>query len=525
MKSRREFIRLTGLTTAALMVPWKGTFRQAKAQSIPATADPLSVPKYVTPLLIPPVMPKAGMIVQRKGMNIDYYEISVRQFAQQILPAGLPATTVWGYGAVAADSERGLLIHNAPSLTIEASWNRPVPRQWMNELVDAKGKYLPHLLAVDPTLHWANPPGGTTDRDTRPTFTSTPGPYTGPVPLVTHVHGACVPAMRATATPRHGICPRRTTSRRGMQPKGHGMTSSPARRQRPYRRDLGTRIRHLSIPQPEPGLNDLVSRPRTGHDAAERLRWSRWVLPRSPGGPAGDGAIRDSRTGTVAVLPGPAPKENDSPPNKRSCEIPIAIQDRAFNTDGSLFTIRTHASSLMARRRKLRASYRRPTSPPIWNPEFFGNMIMVNGNTWPFQVVEKRRYRIRVLNGCQSRFLILDFSQIPGMEVRQIGNEGGFLTAPVNLTATNGNHLLMALAERADLILDFTNVPIGNYVLRNVGPDEPLAVASPMRISTQRILSPRGRSCNFAWCPQWRGTRRPHRSSWCCPPLLRCPLR
>ena len=70
-------------------------------------------------------------------------------------------------------------------------------------------------------------------------------------------------------------------------------------------------------------------------------------------------------------------------------------------------------------------------------------------------VVEQRRYRLRFLNGCQSRFLILDFSQIPG--AGQIGNEGGFLAAPVNLTATNGNRLLLGLAERADLIVDFTN--------------------------------------------------------------------
>ena len=65
-------------------------------------------------------------------------------------------------------------------------------------------------------------------------------------------------------------------------------------------------------------------------------------------------------------------------------------------------------------------------------------MIIVNGNTWPFQVVEQRRYRLRFLNGCQSRFLILDFGNIPGVEVWQIGNEGGFLAAPVNLTATTG---------------------------------------------------------------------------------------
>ena len=98
---------------------------------------------------------------------------------------------------------------------------------------------------------------------------------------------------------------------------------------------------------------------------------------------------------------------------------------------------------------------------------------MVNGNTWPFQTVEQRRYRFRFLNGCQSRFLILDFDEIPGVEVWQIGNEGGFLAAPVNLTGANGNRLLMGLAERADLIVDFTNVPVGDHVLRNLGPDEP----------------------------------------------------
>ena len=37
----------------------------------------------------------------------------------------------------------------------------------------------------------------------------------------------------------------------------------------------------------------------------------------------------------------------------------------------------------------------------------------------------------------------------------------------------------MALAERADLIVDFTNVPVGQHILRNVGPDEPFGGGEP----------------------------------------------
>jgi spore coat protein A, manganese oxidase len=194
------------------------------------------------------------------------------------------------------------------------------------------------------------------------------------------------------------------------------------------------------------------------------------------GGPEGDTAVLDSRTGLAAVLPGPAPREGDRfPPNKTYYEIPIAIQDRSFNADGSLFYPST---------REFFDGVAGPFIPdsdisPIWNPEFFGNVMMVNGNTWPFQMVEQRRYRFRLLNGCQSRFLIVDFSQIPGVEVWQIGNEGGFLAAPVNQTAVSGNRLLMGPAERADVIVDFTNVPVGSWTLGNVGPDEPFGGGMP----------------------------------------------
>jgi bilirubin oxidase len=36
---------------------------------------------------------------------------------------------------------------------------------------------------------------------------------------------------------------------------------------------------------------------------------------------------------------------------------------------------------------------------PIFNPEYFGNTMVVNGRTWPKLQVEPRRYRFRLPNG------------------------------------------------------------------------------------------------------------------------------
>jgi FtsP/CotA-like multicopper oxidase with cupredoxin domain len=190
------------------------------------------------------------------------------------------------------------------------------------------------------------------------------------------------------------------------------------------------------------------------------------------GGP-GDEPI-DARDGAPAVLPDPAPALGDAP-DTRYYEIPIAVQDRAFNADGSLFYPDTRAFF-----DGVEGPYVPATDvSPIWNPEFFGNAIMVNGNTWPFLDVEQRRYRFRFLNGCDSRFLILDFCGIPDVDVWMIGSEGGFLAEPVAISAAHGNRLLLGPAERADLIVDFTYVPEGRYVLANVGPDEPFGGGAP----------------------------------------------
>jgi len=478
MVSRREFLKLSGAGVLSLYAAAQGKYAlKAQAQIPGGTLAPGDVPKYMTPMLIPPVMPKAGMINQQGGRPIAYYEISMKQFSQQILPAGLPATTVWGYGAIKSASKKGLLLHNAPSLTIEAEWNEPVRVKWINDLVDANGGYLPHLLPVDPTLHWANPPGGTAYRDTRPTFTSTPGPYTGPVPMVTHVHGAVGVGDESDGYTEAWYLPDANNMPMGYATEGTWFDFFAGKAATNFGETWGPGFATFQYP------NENRASTIWYHDHA--LGMTRLNVYAGPagfyiirGGPSGDKAVIDTRfkKATVAILPGPAPMENDMfPPNKTYYEIPIAIQDRSFNTDGSLFYPDTRAFF-----DEIVSPYI-PDGPfsPIWQPEFFGNMMMINGNTWPFQTVEQVRYRFRFLNGCQSRFLILDFSNIPGVEVWQIGNEGGFLAAPVNLTATNGNRLLMGLAERADVIVDFTNVPVGNYVLGNVGPDEPFGGGVP----------------------------------------------
>jgi len=473
---RRQFVKLSAGGVLGLFVRTDlGNSVRVLAQAVPGgTVDPVGLPKFMTAMLVPPQMPRAA-ILRRGGQLVDYYEIATRQFPQQILPAGFPVTTVWGYGPAKALSPRAPMIFNAPSLTIEANWNRPVMVKWINDLKDSAGNFLPHLLPVDPTLHWANPPGGAAGRDTRPTFASTPARYNGPVPQVTHVHGAV-----GVGDESDGY------AEAWYLPDAGNIPALYAREGTWYEFFKNSAAVRFGA---DWGAGSSTFRyPNTGRASTEwyhdhTLGMTRVNVYAGPagffilrGGPNGDLQVRDSRTGRFALLPGPAPSEVDQiAPGRRHHEIPIAIQDRSFNADGSLFYPDTRAFF-----DDIAGPYVPSTDvSPIWNPEFFGDTIMVNGATWPYLDVEQRRYRFRFLDGCTARFLILDFTGIPGAAVWQIGNEGGFLAAPVDITGGQSGRVLIGPAERADVIVDFTNVPLGNYVLGNAGPDEPFSGGVP----------------------------------------------
>jgi spore coat protein A len=458
MITRRQLLKGGAVGGAALLVPWRVASRAWAA--IPGgTLDPAEIAKYVAPLVIPPAMPSLSGV---GNSGIDRYAIAVRQFLQQILPAGMPATTVWSYGSAV---HRGTF--NYPSFTVEARVDRPVRVAWINGLVDGSGRYLPHLLPVDPTLHWANPPGGTDGRDMHPTFTSTPGPYTGPVPFVSHLHGGHN-AEESDGYPEAWYLPLAHNIPAGYARVGSFYEEFKAKSQAKWHQAWppGTAVFQYQ--------NDERASTLWFHDHTLGMTRANVYA-----GPAGFYLLRGGSSDLPeGVLPGPAPRLGD-PPGTRYYEIPLAVQDRSFNADGSLF----YPAS-----REFFDGFSGPYIPssdisPIWNAEFFGNTMVVNGRTWPVLSVEPRRYRFRLLNGCNSRFLILKILSdalasrpaTAAVPFWQIGSEGGFLPNPVRL-----DQLLMSPAERADVIVDFTGVPEGTELfLINEGPDEPFGGGAP----------------------------------------------
>jgi spore coat protein A len=141
-------------------------------------------------------------------------------------------------------------------------------------------------------------------------------------------------------------------------------------------------------------------------------------------------------------------------------EVPLLIQDRSFNVDGTLFY---PAESPI------------PGAPlPSVLPRFVGDAILVNGKVWPYLEVEPRKYRFRVLNGSNSRPYRLRFtSQSSGQDIPfyQIGTDNSLLDAPVEVGIDGKPQVVLAPAERADLIVDFSMVATGDEVLlRNLSP-------------------------------------------------------
>ena len=521
------------------------------------TLDPTTIPKYVTPLVIPPVMNNTG--------TANDYDIAVRQFRQQILPGGIwntingrtdafPATTVWSYGPDADPQPDSTALgggagiapapnsqFNYPAYTLENTVDTPTTVDWINDLVvnpwacktsanpttDPACNYISHLLPIDRTLHWANPEqlpcqNSAKTKDCRPDPANgaiLQQPYLGPVPIVTHVHGAHITPEsdgypEAWWLPRANNIPA-TYASQGTLVNQYGRTTNPGNRpgvgEFIYRNDQSS----TTIWYHDHSLGMTRSNVYAGPAGFWLLRDPSVLDSNSPNYEPNAGSPED---GLVSgTLPGPAPVYGEdlattnlpaslNGSREKYREIPIVIQGRSFNADGSLFYPGDRAFFEGIPPNKLKIPFAGdPKDPsdiaPIWNPEAFFNVMVVNGVSWPTLDVEPDLYRFRLLNGCNSRFLNLslralgangaDLGEVP---IYQIGAEQSLLPKVVKIetgfrTVLPGNGtvpapspasapetaLLMGLAERADTIVDFSSLPAGTVKVRmiNTAPDAP----------------------------------------------------
>lgn len=139
-------------------------------------------------------------------------------------------------------------------------------------------------------------------------------------------------------------------------------------------------------------------------------------------------------------------------------EIPLLLQDRIFNPDGTLnYPVAIGGTH------------------QFWIPEFFGDAAVVNGKVFPHLDVEPRRYRFRMLDACNARWLHMTLAEtdsagnpmgMAGPMFNIIGTDGGLRPTPVA-----SNDLLMSPAERYDVIVDFSGLDGRFFVLTNDAPD------------------------------------------------------
>lgn len=357
--------------------------------------DPEKIPKYTQELVIPPAYLPTESIDPASGALSYNYTISMNQFKQQILPPIFDPTTVWGYKGTIKDTSTGKEVpfQNSPGATFEAVKGVPINVKWINNITG------PYSLPVDPSIHWANPgdvsmmmpEGGW------PPFPPGIPDAQKYVPLVPHLHGG----EQESIFDGH---PDAWWTSNGL--KGS---------------------RYVTDTFHYPNAQDPTT--LWYHDHALGVTRLNVMM-----GLAGFYILRD--TANPFDYPGPLITNS-------KYEIPIAIQDRSFNTDGS-FNFPVQGDN--------------PEIHPYWQPEFFGNTIMVNGKVWPNLNVDMTRYRFRLLNGSNARFYNLKFSN--GMKFWQIGTDGGYLNKPVPLTS-----LLIAPGERADILVDFTELPHGTTII------------------------------------------------------------
>lgn len=276
-----------------------------------------------------------------------------------------------------------------PGRTFEVRSGAPVTVRWRNGL-STGATPLPHILPVDQTITIQTPTTG--------------------VPIAVHHHGGDT-AFEFDGTPYQWQTPSR-------QEIGPGLLADNSLKQ------LATDVPAVSYTYD----NNQEASLHWYHDHAESV-----TRINVAAGLAGLYVVRDANEDSLIaanVIPG------------RAHELAMVLQDRTFDANGQL----TYTANPVDYPVPLAPTF--PRNMPTHMPEQFGDVICVNGLAWPVLKVEPRPYRVRLLNGSDSRFYTLNFGSLVG--VYQIGTDLGLLNTGRKLTTVT-----IAPGERMDLVLDF----------------------------------------------------------------------
>jgi spore coat protein A len=476
MATRRQFLQLSALAGAGLALADRFAFPNL-AWAFYQSPNGKVIQKFVQPLR--GVGPGGIPVAQSDGTatvtNAVHYSLRVGQYTDTLHPS-LGPTTLWGYSPSLALGEGAFPTRHLGGIIV-AQKGVPVQLTVTNTLPST------HILPVD-TTNIAGGVGIFPDAAAR--FGGS-----GHNAHTTHLHGGFVPWI-SDGGPESWFTPNGNV--------GVSVNSS-----------VGN-IYKLLNPALQPGQgeyyypNNQSARLVWFHDHAHDI-----TRLNAYAGIASAYIIRDTFEANLQNQGLPGFVENGGR------EIPLVIQDKIFlgssltadptwpitspNTAGSLWYPHTYEKN----RWKSAAGGNTPPIPdPSCIPEMFGDTMLANGTVYPEATVEARRYRIRLLNACQARFLNLQLyvddgsadgitlnaatlapTNAKGPDFLVLGTEGGFLSKPALVRsnvpfnpATMKGSLVTAPAERFDVLIDFTGFAGKKVILYNDAP-APFPVGDP----------------------------------------------
>ncbi|MGD8858096.1 MAG: multicopper oxidase domain-containing protein [Chloroflexota bacterium] len=437
MPSRREFLKIGGASAAFYALARNRLLRKAFAAPLAmGLSDPALQPKFVeyVPNALDP-----GFIFepQQNGPQAGQFNVYIRQSVQQTGLINTKSgkkldTTIWGYGY---DDARGV---TWPGRTFQVQSGIPTTVRWNNDLRQGN-KPLEHLLPVDTSLHWAYSLPGYEQYSIK----------NNGVPIVTHLHGGHTD-FQFDGNPEFFWSPDYAIE---------GPQWAP----------LGGIIKDFVYD------NDQSAGNLWYHDHALGITRLNVYA-----GLAGFYFVRDV-TGDSG-LPG-----NSYGLPAFPYELAYAIQDRMFTDKGELFYPAFpgdpfYDDFITGEGAILPPDIFRGGGPTAL-AEFFGDHMVVNGKIWPKANVEPRNYRMRLLNGTDSRFMVLRFSRVPAgastldnagapLPFYVIGSDQG-LGTPAQVDT-----LVFEPGGRYDIVFDFSEFgPEDRIIMENIGGDAPFGGA------------------------------------------------